>query len=121
MINHLSLLDAQKDCHDLATVANVVEGLNSQVRSAIRGIAESFAHHLGLPKIAVTVIGEVAGRTPLPGHRPITETVRAIRIVGVFLCVANDDLHALEHCECLRDLANMLGPDAIGNVLRGGL
>lgn len=85
-------------CTTLSAIANGLAPIPNSVKTGIRWIATGI---VGVPELVAETIAEVATRA-LVEPIPLRSLARAIRVVGVMSCAAENQL---ARCQCLRDFA----------------
>jgi hypothetical protein len=109
------------DCRALAQVARWLKGQNGLVHEKIGEAVAGSAAAIGLPSILVAVTKRLVERAPLPTDPIVATAVRAIRVLGVFLCAVDGGPYPFARCECLRDLAVGMTEDGLRWLLQKGL
>lgn len=94
-----------QNCIDLAQVADTIGSIPRSFRHFVSGIASWVAQALGIG--SPDVVGYILGNMLILHFLgPFTQIARIIRLVGVGLCIVNDE--PFDECACAKGLAKDL-------------
>lgn len=111
------------NCKLLAEIARGLLKLQAEMHEAVGELADQAADRLlerfQLPtierEIMCTLVRTLGKKLPLPTDAPLAEAARALRVLGVYICVPFDDLG---DCPCLKDLIDELGRKEAKKILQ---
>lgn len=100
-------------------LADIVDGMQLALKlthSLVATLAGKGVDWLGRSSLERRVIEEFARKIPLPGEDQIKETIRTIRVFGVFLCYSAG-LNVATECPCFRPLWSTSTKEALKKAL----
>jgi hypothetical protein len=107
-----------KQCNDLAKIARKLLGISSYLRKILQIVVDWLFMKAGYGEFTRLVACQLVTAIPVPWNAKLVTAARVIQITGICLCFANDRL--LE-CQCLHDLADFEGMQAIGRLMTSAI
>lgn len=99
-------------CEDLAALADRLKALQTAAHGIVGEVAANLVEELGVDQFSASVVAHLARRFPLPWDQQIALLVRAIRVLGILVCVAEN--RPLTRCACLKQAAGAYAADRLG-------
>jgi hypothetical protein len=107
-----------KQCDELAKIARKLLTVSSYLHKILQVTADWLLMKAGYGDIVRLVACQLVIAIPVPWNAKLVAAARVIQISGICLCFTNDRL--LE-CQCLHDLVQFEGMQAIGRLMTSAI